>query len=101
MFYQNNQMTTRQKNKVIAEFDNYDIVEGLDLNDQLHYHESYDWLMPVWVKFRDLYPKDRGTHSYHCHKICGIILNSGTSEAFEELYKAIEWYNSQTKNKRD
>ena len=37
-----------ENNKLIAEFMDYDnVMETFPYDDELHYHESWDWLMPV------------------------------------------------------
>ena len=37
-----------ENNKLIAEFMDYDnVMETFPYDDDLHYHESWDWLMPV------------------------------------------------------
>jgi hypothetical protein len=43
-------MNTTENNKLIAEFmgvDQVDIDTWLETNSNLHYHTSWDWLMPV------------------------------------------------------
>jgi hypothetical protein len=71
--------------------------------DDLKFHTSYDWLMPIWVKFRDLHPtidmNDDIAHEtikYSRYKtsITYKLLHSTIEEVFEELGKAIEWYNT-------
>lgn len=68
------------------------------------YSKSYDWLMPVWYKFRDLH-KGINTqvlldiHKDYRKEIGNTILNSwdsseGCAEACKLLAQAIEWYNA-------
>jgi len=69
--------------------------------EDLKYHISYDWLMPVWVKFRDL---ENEIVDYQFNKLAFYVLKAKIKdlltekdtpiEAFEELAKAIEWYNT-------
>lgn len=75
-------------NKLIAEFDSYPVSD-------CNYHASYDMLMPVWVKFRDLKLDgvvDNRTHHLHCEIISISIYNSPIQEAFEKLVEGIKWY---------
>jgi hypothetical protein len=47
---------TTENNKLIAEFmgiDQVDIDTWLETNSNLHYHTSWDWLMPVIEKIQD------------------------------------------------
>lgn len=67
------------------------------------YYESYDCLMPVWHKFRDLrfnsdnikYEQNIRTFQYWRDKIQNAILNyDSPSRAFLELSGAIQWLNT-------
>ncbi len=69
----------------------------------MQYHKSYDWLMPVWFKFRDL-KKDKefvknNFIEFSCKKniIADSILEKSISEAHKLLYEAITWYNQLNK----
>lgn len=65
--------------------------------DEMDYKNSWDWLMPVWYKFRDLKfesATDMRKHRSFCSEIAMGILSDGISEAFKELVKGITWYNS-------
>lgn len=66
----------------------------------MNYHYDWNKLMPVWVKFRDL-EFDRHTekvkflsHQVKCQDLRYHITDNLIKEAFEELSKAIEWYNT-------
>lgn len=68
------------------------------------YNTSYDWLMPVWYKFRDLKfgPGDEiFQHGHLCAAISFQIISGGPSpsEACKLLAEGIRWYNSTTQNK--
>jgi len=81
----------------------------------LDFDKSYDWLIPVWVKFRDLYlhqvnPKYNILETKEKLKqdviddilkwdnlkteLRRFITDEPIEKAFEELGKAIEWYNT-------
>ncbi len=69
-------MNTTENNKLIAEFmgvDQVDIDTWLETNSNLHYHTSWDWLMPVIKKINEqIDPNVRGlwrmiTHPYDYH----------------------------------
>ena len=66
--------------------------------DKLKYDSSYDWFMTAWVKFRDLkfeeLTEDFYVHGEFSHEIGAAIIYSTITEAFDELVKGIEWYNS-------
>lgn len=67
--------------------------------DFLCFSSSYDNLMPVWIKFNDLgfdenvYLND--TYQWFISRVGKSILNDPIKTAFEEMYKAIEWYNKE------
>ena len=65
---------------------------------ECEYHSSYEWLMPVWKKFRDLDIKEDGynklAHMVHCGKIRIALCDETIKETFELLSEAIEWYNT-------
>lgn len=104
-------MTTEDKSKLIAESP----FGGCTINDKekvfkytvfgqqwavegLKYHSNWNWLIPVWIKFRDL-PylriKEVLEHAEYMEYIQRAICQNETpSEAFEALVKGIIWYNS-------
>jgi hypothetical protein len=93
-------MTQEQINEysiVMAEFNCYDINGFMEKPQFMKYFSSYDWLMPVWIKFNDLgfdenvYLND--TYQWFISRVGKSILNDPIKTAFEEMYKAIEWYN--------
>lgn len=105
--------TTEEKNKVLAEFMGESIIMQKSSVgnflipmrfDNVHhrgytackYHSSYDWLMPVWHKFRDLETKgmEKMIHCDYVEKLESAILWHPITEAFDLLVEAVEWYNS-------
>jgi hypothetical protein len=75
-------------NRIIAEFDG-------NTNDRVFYHDSYDWLMPVWVKFRELVvlKKDRHDQTRHMGIIGNAMVWHGLPELFSALVEAVRWWN--------
>lgn len=66
----------------------------------LKYHKSWDWLMPVWIKFRNLeFSED--SQSDHDHRdwinsLQWYLFSSDEPKRFaERMVFAIKWYNSQ------
>lgn len=60
------------------------------------YHTSWDWLMPVWYKFRDLKfisPKLQFEHSEYKDSISRVICYQDIQVAFNEMVIAIKWHN--------
>lgn len=63
---------------------------------EYEYHNTYDSLIPVWQKFRDLEmdsTKKELMHSVRKRKIAHALLNLTIKELFTELAGAIIWYN--------
>lgn len=61
------------------------------------YNTSYDALMPVWVKFRDLKLKKdnlKDGQALHRTLIRNAITDLPIEKAFEKLTEALIWYNS-------
>jgi len=89
-------------NKLIAEFMGKE--EGYNEHgvwQPFQYHSSWDWLMPVWHKFRDLRFKDETKSKLHTNYVARLAqdLAYGTiSEFFNNIQIAIEWYNQQSIN---
>lgn len=70
--------------------------------DTLEYSTSYDWLMPVWHKFRDL-KLDLDLHDYQAYKrywyeLTNDIPRKPIADVCSLLAEGIRWYNS-TQNK--
>ena len=111
--------TTEENNRLIAEFEGYKVDYGFDKKgvlfaghhirlNQLRYHESWDWLMPVVEKIENLEPNTRLDIS---RKVNGVHLvdiwqglycrsTAYSKDKKEATYQAviqfIEWYNSQS-----
>lgn len=77
----------------------------LEVNS-LKYHSSWDWLMPVWVKFRTLnYDYSNGVkrddlkkqHEDFRELILGALEIGSITMTFKYISEAIQWYNSQSK----
>jgi hypothetical protein len=76
-------------NRVLAEF------EG-NTNDRVFYHDSYDWLMPVWVKFRELRfddSKQRARFAKRRQDIRYAMTEGTVPELFAALVEAVRWWN--------
>ena len=118
----NLKMTTEQGNKLIAEFMEFNINDGFvvtDYNDEflrdkkgtwedVKYHSSWDWLMPVVEKIESL-----SCNVNIINKYCQIIRFEGGAPRFQKsitdsqtkientwlaVVEFIKWYN-QTKKK--
>jgi hypothetical protein len=66
---------------------------------EFKYHKEFNWLMPVWYKFRDLkfegFHGHRISHENFVFRISAAILHKDSPEpAFNELVKGIDWYNT-------
>ncbi len=102
---------TEDGNKVLAEFMGQhvtpnalrrNVVMGKSFYEcELQYHSSWDWLLPVWIKFRDLKVDDFDyiDHSYCVDHLKDLLFRSDSpSDFFPHLVEAIKWYNqTQTK----
>lgn len=71
--------------------------------DDFQYNRKYDWLMPVWVKFRDLSLcltiEDESFFVKHFEDYIKnieskILYTDSPKEAFTALGEAIKWYNT-------
>jgi hypothetical protein len=96
----------KEYTKIIAEFDGHEYCEEGDWMqyggvmahwDDLWYNKSYDRLMPVWVKFKDV-GGELGLSKIVTLNACKYkfrvaLVNKSIAEAFTELAKAIKWYN--------
>ncbi len=80
-------MNTTENNKLIAEFmgiDQVDIDTWLETNSNLHYHTSWDWLMPVIQKSRQENRLDYFDIVYYALEECDINI---TYKAVVEFIK--------------
>lgn len=64
------------------------------------FSSSWDWLMLVWFKFRDLTVEDKYKFSHDglvediAHAIDHAETKEGIKKVFELLVEAIDWYNT-------
>ena len=64
--------------------------------DDLEYHSSWDWIMPVWYKFRDLKFNEETASKLHLNYVARLAqgLAYGTiEEFFHNMQIAIKWHN--------
>lgn len=62
--------------------------------DNLRYDTSWDWLMPVVNKIYNIYSKE----PYYVEEFSNVTelpITVSIKEAYEEIIKFIDWYNSQ------
>lgn len=95
------QMDKINKNEIVARFMGYTfLTDATDLTG--YYTKSYDNLMPAWVRFRDLkfdqFQQPVLGYSERLWACEYAILRKSITEAFDELVKGIEWYESLKKN---
>ena len=83
------------------------LLSGAQIFEHTYYHTSYDWLMPVWAKFRalkfpaphtDEWVNGEGLYMEHSGK-CDVIRSAITDSdspmnVFIVLSNAIIWYQS-------
>lgn len=62
--------------------------------EELKYDSDWNWLMPVWLKFRDLDIYDPLTFKLKWKISQEIIKTNSPLEVFKQLVKAVKWYNS-------
>jgi hypothetical protein len=99
--------TIEEKNKMIAEFMGYRWLDDDNmwikgewpscsyLDKYLEYDTSWDWLMPVVKKCRDLVinPKN-GDEVYILSDLDNKVMSCNNVIAFDGLVGFIEWYNN-------
>lgn len=64
--------------------------------EDMRYHSSWDWLMPVWGKFRALKFIEETTMKLHLNYVARLAqdIAYGTIEEFHHnMHIAIQWYN--------
>lgn len=65
--------------------------------DFLRFDKSWDWIMPVWAKFRDLEMThgNKGAHGRWIYSLQWYLFSSDDPKPFaERMHYAIKWYNS-------
>lgn len=104
---QSNDPTIDQKNEVIARFMDIipvpagtkrlgDIKPPEESIAFLNYHERWDLLMPVWIKWRNTVPVCKDSDDWK-NSLSYYLLTSDEPKRFHHrLYYAIIWYNQQT-----
>jgi hypothetical protein len=89
-------------NRMYSNADDVHTCEGQvygDWHDITLFQTSWERLMPVWYKFRDLKFNDLGdelSHDYFCDNLRYTISEAGPSpsEACKLLAEGIRWYNT-------
>lgn len=84
-------------NGTSVRFQQYGELEWLKQKVKLHYDSSWDWLMPVWFKFRDL-KTDNDTPREFKSLVAQAITETddkGCKAAHAALVEGIQWYNTQ------
>lgn len=107
-----NQPTIEQMNEVVALFMDLEPRFVKYPNSQLdrievwrnsksvpiEYHTSWDWLMPVWIKFRSLELFGNEEYNDWIGSLSWYLYCASDPSTFQErLYYAIQWYNSTKK----
>ena len=89
----NNQWRFLYKNEYLYSYSN--------AHEYWDYHESYDSLMRIWFKFRELRfesLKHEKQHYEYKSKIgLSLVVDNDISKPYNLLVEAIEWYNSTLK----
>ncbi len=95
-------------NELIVIFDGWELTErnkttcfvknGYRLyHYELRYHNRWDLLMPIWVKFRNLkfeVIQEQFEHSEFRQNIAHLICYSTIESAHQAVVSGIQWYNS-------
>ena len=74
--------------------------ESFDVVNDIPYQTSYDWIFPVWIKFRDIDSftieeyKNRIEYISCKNKIADLIPYISIDKLYEKLVQGITWYNS-------
>ena len=71
---------------------NYCLTHG---SGTLRYHLSWDWLMPVWFKFRETRHGDmQHLHNNYCARLAQDLAYGTLEEFYHNLGIAVEWLDS-------
>lgn len=66
-------------------------------SDEMKYQTSWEWIMPVWIKFRNLNLDLEGEYGKWINSLQWYLFSSDEPKIFaERLAYAIKWYNSQS-----
>ena len=90
-------ITIEQMNEEIARFMD---IEGTDdfIRMNYRYEKSWDLLMPVWYKFRDLKFDEETPMKLHLNYVTRLaqdIAYGTIEEVHHNIHIAIQWYNKQ------
>lgn len=109
---------TEEGNKVLADFMELQFQEANGLRmysyddwgyliSELEYSTSWSWIMPVWIKFRDLkidkkefdgYINNSRLHYKKVSNLGSILIDANSpSNFFPHLVEAVKWYQSTKK----
>jgi hypothetical protein len=106
-------MNTLEGNKLIAEFMEYPSngfgkyvcpIKDIPVEaDELPYHTSWDWLMPVVEKVNlltrdnekvtEYFTSELGSCDYMKYMLGDVVVTSGITDVFPEVVEFIKWYN--------
>jgi hypothetical protein len=80
-------------NQLMAEFmgDEYSLAVSKVNENNGHYHLSFDWIIPVWYKFRDLQINDH-QHWFFCEHVKEALCNKTLDDVYNVLGDALMWY---------
>jgi hypothetical protein len=101
-------MTETEMNELVSEFMGlkkehghmYPNNSGWCVAAYLHYHSNWEWLIPVWYKFRDLRFDDAKSQFKHADfklNISYCICYRDIQSAFQSIISGIQWYNQLNK----
>jgi len=104
---------TIEINKMLLIFDEWEIEFGMEnevdpyfnqgLNIQLastaRFNKSYDWLMPIWFRFRNLEIEIKGANYKDVYRKIKEAFRKGLTSydiegAYNDAAMAVKWYNS-------
>jgi len=94
-----------ENNKLIAEFMGYEVLkdttevyakaEGSDcfILSASKYHTSWNWLMPVVAKIRDLAPNLKHLEGFDDTGIIMYLMRCNLDNTYNAVVDSINWYN--------
>ncbi len=91
-------MNTTENNKIIAEFMDKDValLESVGIekytSDELQYHKSWNWLMPVVKKIDNLFGED-DTIDDIINRVHNAILQFDRKKVYNAVVEFIKWHN--------
>ncbi len=94
-------MTTEEGNKLIAEFitDEPEVLKH-DLQkagtvESMHYHDSWDWLMPVVRKAHKMRTLETYKLNDEFDRIHSMLFSADIKLVWDQIVEFIQWYNKQ------